>query len=155
MIQASSRRRASLRDAKDAAQFGQSMLEPRASDLAAHRRCLIVEDEPVLRRLVRGHLARKGYDVVAAASVADAKRALDEGSFDCLVTDAILPDGLGVELRAHVRASAPGRLVIMMSGDEGVGRMVLDLRDPRTQFLLKPFPMAALDAVLESHSAAR
>ena len=128
------------------------MVESRASDLAAPRRTLIVEDEPVLRRLLRGHLARSGHHVVAVGSLADARRALDEDTFDCLLTDAILPDGLGAELREHVRASADGPLVLMMSGDESVGRMVLDLGDARTRFLLTPFSMAALDEVIGSHS---
>ena len=119
-----------------------------ASELVAKSAYLVVEDEPVLRRLVRGHLTRRGFDVTAASTIAEAARALDERTFTHLVTDAILPDGTGFELLARVRNQAQKMVIVLMSGDESMGQTVRDMGEPRTRFLLKPFAMAALDAAL-------
>jgi CheY-like chemotaxis protein len=43
-------------------------------------------------------LTRLGYAVVSAESMAEALRAVDEGSFDLLVSDIGLPDGSGLDL---------------------------------------------------------
>jgi DNA-binding response OmpR family regulator len=130
------------------------MDDSRASTLVDPESCLIVEDDPVLRRILRGHLARRGFRVAVAGSVAEALNELDRQAFSHLITDAILPDGHGFELVQRVRASAAPPVVIMMSGDESVGLTVAALHDPRARFLLKPFSMPRLEALMPGEPAA-
>ncbi|HET7538799.1 MAG TPA: response regulator [Polyangiaceae bacterium] len=62
------------------------------------RRLLIVEDDPVQRDAVTRLLSSEEIDIVAVATVAEARRELARGSFDCLVTDLSLPDASGYDL---------------------------------------------------------
>jgi DNA-binding response OmpR family regulator len=125
-------------------------MDERASKLAEQGTYLLVEDEPVLRRLVRAHLTRKGLDVAVASSIAEAVHELEQHTVSHLITDAILPDGMGFELLPLVRKQPAQPMVLLMSGDESVGKAVRELAEPRIRFLLKPFTMAALEAALAS-----
>jgi len=48
-----------------------------------------------------------GFPTVDSATVADAKRGVDEHDIDCIVTEYDFPDGTGLELVEHVRETAP------------------------------------------------
>lgn len=59
------------------------------------RRVLVVEDEPVIGRLLRETLAWEGIEVVVAASVDQALAYLESESFDVALVDLLLPAPTG------------------------------------------------------------
>lgn len=78
---------------------------------------LLVEDEPLVRELSRDMLERQGYQVVLASDAKEAERiSATAGSFDLLITDAVMPSISGVELARRIRASHPGMKVLFISG---------------------------------------
>ena len=80
---------------------------------------LVVEDEPSVRALNRAVLARNGYTVLEAAHGVDALRIWDEhhGEIDLLLTDLVMPGGIGGrELALRLRERKPGLKVIFTSG---------------------------------------
>jgi len=62
------------------------------------RRLLIVEDDAVQRDAVTQLLRSEEIEIVAVATVAEARQQLAAGSFDCVVTDLSLPDASGYDL---------------------------------------------------------
>jgi CheY-like chemotaxis protein len=79
---------------------------------------LLVEDEPVLRRLVKKILIDLDYAVVDAP---DGPRALEilggSARIELLLTDVVLPGGMtGIELAATVTERRPEIKVLLMSG---------------------------------------
>jgi len=62
------------------------------------RRLLIVEDDAVQREAVTQLLSSEEIEIVAVATVAEARQKLKAGSFDCVVTDLSLPDASGYDL---------------------------------------------------------
>jgi signal transduction histidine kinase/DNA-binding response OmpR family regulator/CHASE3 domain sensor protein len=62
------------------------------------RRLLIVEDDAVQRDAVAQLLGSDEIEIVAVATVAEARQQLAAGSFDCVVTDLSLPDASGYDL---------------------------------------------------------
>src|SRR5262245_36461418 len=80
---------------------------------------LIVEDDDLARRALSSHLARRGWEVRAAATVREGLDLL-EPEPDCLVLDLMLPDGDGeTVLRADRRRHLRTRIVIASAtGDE-------------------------------------
>ncbi|MEI9953515.1 MAG: response regulator [Pseudomonadota bacterium] len=62
------------------------------------RRLLIVEDDAVQREAVKQLLSSDEIEIVAVATVAEARQQLAAGSFDCVVTDLSLPDASGYDL---------------------------------------------------------
>jgi PAS domain S-box-containing protein len=80
---------------------------------------LLVEDEASVRRVRRLVLERAGYQVLEAANGVEASRVWEqhEGRVDLLVTDMVMPEGVGGrELAARLRARDPGLRVIFTTG---------------------------------------
>lgn len=62
------------------------------------QRILVVDDDPMIRRLNTDVLIYNGYDVDAAEDGAVAWNAIQENSYDLLVTDHQMPKVTGVDL---------------------------------------------------------
>jgi len=85
------------------------------------RRILVVEDHDDGREFLRRILQGDGHDVVAAASCAEARRALasqDSRSFDLMLTDVGLPDGNGWDLVRSTKAAYPQLRIGVITGWE-------------------------------------
>lgn len=117
---------------------------------------LLVEDELPLRRILTLNLARRGYTVAEAGSVADAREAIEASgfSFDLILLDINLPDQTGWDLLRYLEApdgawtgSHPASKVIVITA----------IRPPQCRLdefhpaavLLKPFPISALLRLVE------
>jgi CheY-like chemotaxis protein len=102
---------------------------------------LVVEDEHMLRELVRDVLQAYDYNVVEASSGPDALRIWDEydGKIDLLLTDMVMPEGLnGRELADQLKKRKPDLKVIFSSGysSETLGK---EFGQGDTVFLPKPY----------------
>ena len=78
---------------------------------------LLVEDEPLIRELSRDMLERQGYRVILASNAKEAEQiGHSAGSFDLLITDAVMPNITGTELARRLRTAHPGLKVLYISG---------------------------------------
>ena len=78
-----------------------------------HPRILVVDDEPDLRTLYELTLLREGYRVDAAGTLAEARRQL-AATFDVVITDMRLPDGLGMALLHELNNARRAERIIVM-----------------------------------------
>jgi DNA-binding response OmpR family regulator len=105
---------------------------------------LLVEDEPLVRELSRDLLERQGYRVVLASDAKEAESiSANAGSFDLLITDAVMPTITGAELARRIRAEHPGLKVLFIAGhtDEASSRDGAAADEPTLQ---KPFSAESL-----------
>ena len=81
---------------------------------------LLVEDDAPTSWRLQDALARAGYQVRAAATLAEARTALAQGAPKVLLTDLQLPDGHGIDLIRETRERFPDTeiMVISILGDE-------------------------------------
>ena len=88
-------------------------------------RILLVDDDAGLRDLLSRYLGREGFEVKAAAEGVAARRALDQGHFDLIVLDLMLPgeDGLSLLKRWRVEGVPTPVIMLTAKGDE-VDRIV-------------------------------
>ena len=103
-------------------------------------RVLLVEDEPVVRRLIRSFLAQAGYRVTGVETglaALEAARASDT-SFDLVVTDFVLPGMSGTDLASRLREFGCPAPVLYMSGYVP-GDLEDAMRSHASGFLQKPF----------------
>ena len=109
---------------------------------------LVVEDEPLVRRLVCSGLREAGYVVLEAQNGAEARRlsAAHSGSIEVLVTDVVMPGEGGVELATHLVATRPDLRVLYISGYTEDAILPHGVPTDGASFLQKPFTSAALQA---------
>jgi DNA-binding NtrC family response regulator len=107
---------------------------------------LLVEDEDMLRRLVRETLEREGYTVLDAAGPAEAQRICHSfnGPIHLMVTDVIMPKLNGRELAERVAAVHPEMHVLYMSGYTDNAVVTNGVLQGAMPFLQKPFTPTAL-----------
>jgi two-component system cell cycle sensor histidine kinase/response regulator CckA len=123
--------------------------EPLAPAAVSRARILLVEDEQVVRDMVRLALERRGYRVMSAAS---AERALDvlvrtNEEIDLLLSDVVMPGMDGPTLLEQVWLSRPGLPAIFMSGYTAGAMERRPIPDGLT-LLEKPFTAAKLDEAI-------
>ncbi len=115
---------------------------------------LLVEDEADVRTLTRILLKRTGYQVLEAATAAEALRIWREhkDAIQLLLTDIVLPEGIsGRELATRLRTEKPSLPIILTSGySHEVARQGLSLQKGEI-FLQKPArPKELLETVRNS-----
>ena len=101
-------------------------------------RLLIVEDEDTLRESLTRVFSREGYQVVAVNSAEPALELFEEGSFDLIITDIILPGITGIELLKRVKEAAPEQVVIIMTAYASLETAVETLRSGAYDYIVKP-----------------
>lgn len=107
---------------------------------SAHATVLVVEDESLIRMMLRSYLERRGYTVLEASDLpgATAHMRAHPRAIDVLITDVTLDGGhRGAEVAAELRAAQPGAPVIYMSAHPR--RLVTDQMSEDAVFLRKPF----------------
>jgi DNA-binding response OmpR family regulator len=110
-----------------------------------------VDDEDILRRVMKDLLVREGYDVVEAGTGAEALDQVDRHAPDVIVLDLNLPgiDGYTVlsTLRSRPATQRIPVVVLTAKGDEDNEVRVFELG--ADDFLTKPFRAKALSKRLE------
>jgi two-component system response regulator AtoC len=101
-------------------------------------RILIIEDEDTLRESLSRVFTREGYQVVAVNSAEPALELFEEGSFDLILTDIILPGITGIELLKRVKEAAPDQVVIIMTAYASLETAVETLRSGAYDYIVKP-----------------
>ena len=115
----------------------------------AETQLLIVDDEESFRTIVAKELARVGYAVTTAATLAEAREALARATFHLVLLDVRLPDGNGLELLADIKASLPATQVVILTAFGTVQEAIESIKRGAHDFLTKPCKLAELEAVLE------
>jgi PAS domain S-box-containing protein len=112
-------------------------------------RILLVEDHEPTRTVLAQLLARRSYEVVTAASLAEARTLAGKQSFNLLISDIGLPDGSGYDLMAEMGKNSSVRGIALT----GYG-MEQDLaRSQNAGFiahLTKPIRIQSLETALQA-----
>lgn len=104
--------------------------EPRDNDLAPIAaadegfdalRCLVVDDNPLVRDTVARAVGTLGFSVVRCDSAAEARAWVQqgEGTIDLLVADVRMPGERGTQLARWLTARCPAVRVVLMTGFDG------------------------------------
>jgi DNA-binding response OmpR family regulator len=117
----------------------------------SRRKVLFVEDEPSIRTTYARCFATS-YQMVFAASGAEALRQLRTFEPDVLVLDMRLPDTDGVALLQEIRSSRPGLPVVVTPAYVSMEPLINVLDLGHSGYLVKPFNMDDLAARIDAAS---
>ena len=102
-------------------------------------RVLIVDDDPVQRRLLDNMVRKFGHEPVIAESGDEAARCSTGGErFDCVVLDLVMPDLDGLGVLARLREAGNTVPVIVQTAHGGIDNVVSAMRAGAVDFVVKP-----------------
>jgi DNA-binding NtrC family response regulator len=111
-----------------------------AGDLADY--CLLlVEDDEIMRLSLEDRLRLENIPVRAVGDLSGARKELEKGDIDLVVTDIRLPDGSGIELFGEIAGRFPGTPVILMTAYGDISDAVELVKAGALDYLTKPSPV--------------
>ena len=111
---------------------------------------LIVDDEADIRELLVLTLSRMGVDADTAATVEEAKRALEKRSYDLALTDMRLPDGDGLAVLRHIAEHYGNTPVAVITAYGSTENAVAALKAGAFDYLAKPIKLEQLRPLVMS-----
>lgn len=109
------------------------------------RQILLLEDDMALGQGICFALKNNDVSVTLCATLAQARQALEDRTFDLLVLDVNLPDGSGLELLQEVRRSRLTPIILLTANDMETD-IVTGLESGADDYITKPFSLAVLRA---------
>jgi len=114
--------------------------------MTSKRRLLLVEDDAHIADLLALHLRDEGMEVVHCARGDDGLRQLEQGGWDALVLDLMLPGVDGLEICRRARAMTRYTPIIIISARATEVHRILGLEIGADDYLAKPFSVLELVA---------
>jgi DNA-binding NtrC family response regulator len=108
----------------------------------------IVDDDALLRLSLRDRFGREGYDLVEAASCAEATARLTP-EVDLVLLDFQLPDGDGLSVLRHIKEKSPDTIVILMTAYSSVPNAVEAMKLGAFHYINKPFDVEEIVLLAE------
>src|SRR5437764_5209046 len=102
-------------------------------------RCLVVDDEPRLRRVLVRLLEGEGFTCAEAGSGVEALRELEKGAAPLVISDLRMPEMDGVTLLREITARWPETAVIVVTAVAEVESAVACLQMGALDYVAKPF----------------
>jgi DNA-binding response OmpR family regulator len=121
----------------------------KAQEIDAHKRIVIVEDDPDIARIIEQVLSDFAFRTVWCRSAGDLLRRLRSLNPDLCIIDLGLPDMDGLDVMQRVRAQSSCGIVIL-TGRAHVSDRVMGLELGADDYILKPFEPRELVARVRS-----
>jgi putative nucleotidyltransferase with HDIG domain len=111
-------------------------------------RLLIVDDEPVVRGVLRD-LLDGSYDCAEASSAEEALDQLRLSTFDLVISDITMSGMSGLEMIPHIKDISPDTVMVMISGMQTMESAINALRLGAYDYLMKPFDLRQVEAAIQ------
>ncbi|HTY49471.1 MAG TPA: response regulator [Steroidobacteraceae bacterium] len=101
-------------------------------------RGLLVDDDPLYLRTLQRSLARRGYDCLTAAGLAEALALSPQREIDFALIDLKLGAHSGLDLIGPLRQAHPRARIILITGYASIATAVEAIKRGADNYLLKP-----------------
>lgn len=112
-------------------------------------RILVVDDKQSFRFIIKRYLDDAGYRTNGAASGAEALVQLEQGCFDLVLSDMVMPEMDGMTLLRQVRSRHPLLPFVLVTAHGTVDSAVAAMKEGADDYLLKPLNREELLVVVE------
>lgn len=110
------------------------------------KRILIVDDEEVIRKFLKIHLNKEGYEVTEAEDGEKAIERVRKGKFDLIICDVMMPKKNGWEVVKEVKSSPLSNRIpiILLTAKNEDADMFKGYELGANYYMTKPFTKAQL-----------
>jgi len=116
---------------------------------------LIADDERSIRLTLEAGLTLNGFRVTCVRTGREVINLTQKEEFDAVICDIFMPDGDGLEVARNLRESNPQTPLILMTAQGSVELAVKAVAEGATDFIAKPFEIAALASLVRRSISAR
>jgi len=109
-----------------------------AEPMGGGRNLLLVDDDAPLRRSLTRALERRGFQVLAAESLAEAKEHARQHRPEFAVLDMRLAEGSGLDLVHTLRTLRPDVRIVIVTGYGNIATAVAAIKAGAVDYLAKP-----------------
>ena len=106
---------------------------------------LVVDDEETARLVVSEFLRSKGYEVLGAGTLAEARQFINKGEADIIILDVRLPDGYGPNLLTETARMANRPQIIIITAHGEISMAVEAMKNGAQDFIEKPLDLLELE----------
>jgi DNA-binding NtrC family response regulator len=106
---------------------------------------LIIDDDPLIRKTLSGHLAKQGFDVQLAEEGEAGVLKFREFNPDLVILDVRLPDTDGLEILRQIKDLSSRAYVLMMTAYDDMKTTVEAIKLGAFEYLVKPLNFIDLD----------
>jgi two-component system copper resistance phosphate regulon response regulator CusR len=108
-------------------------------------RVLLVEDEPGLAKRLASGLSEAGFAVDVAVNGMDGRRFIEDGEYELIILDVMLPGLNGWQLLQQIRKLGETPVLFLTTKD-GIEDRLRGLELHEDDYLIKPFSVSELVA---------
>lgn len=98
---------------------------------------LIIDDEPIIRKLLSRMMELEGYEVHTADSRSSAMQAISRYKPQVILCDVFLPDGNGVEMISEMKQACPASEVVLLTAHGNIGDGVQAIKNGAFDYIVK------------------
>jgi two-component system, NtrC family, response regulator PilR len=102
-------------------------------------RILVVDDDESTRSMLHDYLESLGHGVTTANDGEEALRKFTPGSFDCVISDLLMPKIDGIELLKRIKMQDKKVFLIMITGYPSIDNAVDAIKEGAYDYMIKPF----------------
>ncbi|MCS6994453.1 MAG: sigma-54 dependent transcriptional regulator [Anaerolineales bacterium] len=106
---------------------------------------LVVDDEENARHIITSFLTPKGYEVIGAATLGEARQQIARGRADIILLDVQLPDGYGPSLLEETARLPLRPPIILITAYGDIEMAVEAMKNGAHDFLQKPIQLTRLE----------
>ena len=116
---------------------------------------LVADDERSIRMMLEAGLKLNGFRVTCVPTGSRALEVARNGGIDAVLSDIYMPNGGGLDLIKNIHSIDPTIPIILMTAQGSVEAAVKAMAEGATDFIGKPFDVAAIVELLRRHLGAR
>lgn len=106
--------------------------------MADNQTLLLTDDDETFCKILKRALAKRGFDVKTANSVAEANECLEKAVPDCALVDLNMPNDSGLALIPRLKESNPDMKIVVLTGYASIATAVEAIKLGATNYLTKP-----------------
>ena len=116
-------------------------------------RVLVIEDEPIMRELLKDMLYQTGATlVVACENAAAAKAHFAAESFHIIMLDLGLPDMDGHELMQEFKTSNDSQHIVLVTADDSIDSIQRAISAGANGYVVKPYSQEKIHDVVSNYA---
>ena len=127
------------------------LLKTKKTTLPLHLKILLIDDEPLVRSLLRQVLENAGHTVTEASNGQEGVRCFRENNFDLVITDHGMPVMNGLDAAFRIKKQKPEMPVILITGWQTETDATFQKPSGIDEFITKPFDLEELIKLIEKY----